>query len=120
MIRRDPSKRISSKEVKEQLQRAETDLDLGSVHVTPISSFKWVPIILDKILHARCASFHPIDPILACGLYDGRVLFLRESEQSRSMSDWKSDENDALRIGGFIVSIEWNVRTASMEFSDFH
>ena len=59
----------------------------------------------------RCASFHPIDSVLACSLADGRVLLLGGSGSSTLFPNWRLlkelvSENDT----AMNVSLGWNVR----------
>ena len=59
-----------------------------------------------------CASFHPIDPVLACGLQDARVILLHAANHFVSFSEWKIKGN--LRGGGEKLSLAWNVGSISI------
>ena len=62
-----------------------------------------------EISQGRCASFHPTEPVLACGLLDGRVILLKEPNQSSLFCNWIKSEIPKVD-GGYKVSIAWNVR----------
>ena len=59
------------------------------------------------ICGVRCASFHPTEPILACGLTDGRIVLLKGSDHSTPFSQWVFDY--ILPVGVHKVTIAWNV-----------
>ena len=59
------------------------------------------------ICDVRCASFHPTEPILACGLTDGRIVLLKGSDHSTPFSQWVFDY--ILPVGVHKVTIAWNV-----------
>ena len=59
------------------------------------------------ICGVRCASFHPTEPILACGLTDGRIVLLKGSDHSTPFSQWVFDY--ILPVGVHKVTITWNV-----------
>lgn len=56
----------------------------------------------------RCAKFHPIDPVLACGLLDTRVVILRGANHSVLFADWKIERE--LQPKSLALELEWNVR----------
>jgi transducin (beta)-like 1 len=52
--------------------------------------FKNVEISLTSEMDVRSASFHPIDPVLACALFSGGILLVKSSwKHSTSLSTWK-------------------------------
>jgi hypothetical protein len=56
----------------------------------------------------RSASFHPIDPVLACGLFKEGLFFLRGSSHTTSLENWEIERKHILR-NGTVLSIQWNV-----------
>jgi hypothetical protein len=60
----------------------------------------------------RCASFHPADPVLACGLMngdDGRVVLLKGLNHSNPFSTWEIERQLECE-GDSMYSLGWNVR----------
>lgn len=59
------------------------------------------------IRYVRCVNFHPTDPVLACGLQDGRVVLLKGSDHSISFPHWIIERE----LGGKkeISLLQWNV-----------
>ena len=56
----------------------------------------------------RSASFHPIDPVLACGLFHGGLVFLRGSSHTTSFENWEIEPKNC-PYDKAILSIQWNV-----------
>ena len=59
------------------------------------------------VRYVRCASFHPIEPVLACGLEDGRTVLLKGSHHSVSFPNWKIEREFAGKHE--IALLQWNV-----------
>jgi hypothetical protein len=59
------------------------------------------------IYDARCGSFHPTDPILACGLFNGQVVLLKKNVDSTK--DWDFQDIEPSEWGISKVSMKWNV-----------
>jgi hypothetical protein len=55
------------------------------------------------------ARFHPMKPVLACGIED-KIIFFSADNSSIPFSNWKEDENK-FQIGHEtrIYTMEWNV-----------
>jgi hypothetical protein len=70
--------------------------------------FKEVEFSLTSEMDVRSASFHPIDPILACGLVQGGVVFLRGSNHTTPFEDWEIDPKH-YKYRKTILSVQWNV-----------
>ncbi len=62
------------------------------------------------IRDVRCASFHPIDSVLACSLADGRVVLLKGSDRSTLFSNWR-DTRELVSVNetNVKISLGWNV-----------
>jgi hypothetical protein len=58
------------------------------------------------IYDARCGSFHPTDPIFACGLFNGQVLLLKNVDSTK---DWEVQGIEPPKWGISKVSMKWNV-----------
>jgi hypothetical protein len=59
----------------------------------------------------RCASFHPSDPVLACGLMDGddgRVVLLKGLNHSVPFSNWEIERQLECEKES-MYSLGWNV-----------
>nr|CAH0107588.1 unnamed protein product [Daphnia galeata] len=59
----------------------------------------------------RCASFHPADPVLACGLMngdDGRVVLLKGLNHSNPFSTWEIERQLECE-GDSMYSLGWNL-----------
>jgi transducin (beta)-like 1 len=56
----------------------------------------------------RSASFHPINPVLACGLVQGGLVFLRGTDHTTPFKDWEIEPKH-YRYGRIILFVQWNV-----------
>jgi transducin (beta)-like 1 len=56
----------------------------------------------------RSASFHPIDPVLACGLFKEGLVFICGSSHTTSLENWEIERKHILR-NRTVLSIQWNV-----------
>jgi transducin (beta)-like 1 len=64
---------------------------------------------MGRELHdVRSASFHPIDPVLACGLFKGGLVFLRGSSHTTSLENWEIERQHVL-YDRTVLFIKWNV-----------
>jgi transducin (beta)-like 1 len=57
----------------------------------------------------RSASFHPIEPVLACGMAEGGLFFIRGSSHTTSLENWEMERQNVL-YDRTVLSIQWNVR----------
>jgi hypothetical protein len=70
--------------------------------------FKEVEFSLTSEMDVRSASFHPIDPVLACGLVQGGLVFLRGTDHTTPFKDWEIEPKH-YRYERTILSVQWNV-----------
>ncbi len=56
----------------------------------------------------RSASFHPNDPVLACGLFQGGVVFLRGASHATLFVNWEM-EPKRYSYDRTVLSVQWNV-----------
>ena len=73
----------------------------------PAGLFKEVELSLTKKEDVRSSSFHPIDPVLAFGLFTGEVMILRGLNHSAPLSTWTMEH--LIWCGSSALSLEWNV-----------
>jgi hypothetical protein len=73
----------------------------------PAGFFKEVKLSLTKKEDVRSSSFHPIDPVLAFGLFTGEVMILRGLNHSAPLSTWTMEH--LIWCGSSVLSLEWNV-----------
>jgi len=70
--------------------------------------FKDVEFSIKSKLDVRSAGFHPIDPVLACGLVRGELVFLRGFNHSTPFENWEIEPKH-YRYERTILSVQWNV-----------
>ncbi|XP_046460954.1 F-box-like/WD repeat-containing protein TBL1X [Daphnia pulex] len=70
--------------------------------------FKPVEFSITSKLDVRSSSFHPIDPVLACGLVQGGLVFLRGTNHSTPFENWEIEPVYS-RYERTILSVQWNV-----------
>jgi hypothetical protein len=56
----------------------------------------------------RSASFHPVDPVLACGLFQGGVVFLCGASHATLFVNWET-ESKRHSYDRTVLSVQWNV-----------
>ncbi|XP_046460960.1 vegetative incompatibility protein HET-E-1-like [Daphnia pulex] len=66
-----------------------------------------VEMSLTRRLDVRSASFHPIEPVLACGLVRGGLVLLRGSNHTTTFENWKI-ETKQYQCENTILSVQWN------------
>ncbi len=76
-------------------------------HCVCPDSFKEVEVLLKSRLDVRSSNFHPIEPVLACGLLSGEIVLLKGSNHSTSISTWKIERQ--CRCESSALSLKWNV-----------
>jgi transducin (beta)-like 1 len=69
------------------------------------------------LIDVRSASFHPNDPVLACGLFHGGVIFLRGSSHTTSFENWDIEPTHYPHERA-ILFIQWNVSSSLKTKSD--
>ncbi len=80
----------------------------------PTGLFKEVELSLTKKEDVRSSSFHPIDPVLAFGLFTGEVMILRGLNHSAPLSTWTMEH--LIWCGSSALSLEWNVSCIHLHF----
>jgi transducin (beta)-like 1 len=70
--------------------------------------FKKAELALISEMDVRSASFHPVDPVLACGLFKGGLVFLRGSNHTTPFKDWEIEPKHH-PYERTILSVQWNV-----------
>ncbi|XP_046633768.1 F-box-like/WD repeat-containing protein TBL1XR1-A [Daphnia pulicaria] len=69
--------------------------------------FKDVKFSITNKLDVRSAGFHPVEPVLACGLVSGELVFIRGTDHSTPFENWEM-EPKKYRYGRIILSVQWN------------
>ena len=69
-------------------------------------------VCAESKLYVRSSSFHPIDPVQACGLYSGEVVILRGPNHSARLSpNWTIERQFPYESSA--LSLEWNVSNST-------
>lgn len=84
-----------------------TDASLSGQRLPSEISFCRIRDIHDEVVNVTSASFHPRDPVLACGLRSGKVLILHDPQSSNV--GWKKAE-PRLFCESKVAMLQWNVR----------
>jgi hypothetical protein len=81
--------------------------------------FKDVKFSITNKLDVRSAGFHPVEPVLACGLVSGELVFIRGTDHSTPFENWEM-EPKKYRYGRIILSVQWNVSLRLKSFCPFN
>lgn len=70
----------------------------------PSVPFRCIKDLHEEVVDVRTASFHPQDPVLACGLENSKIVLLREQQSSNWMKI-----RPYLSCSNEITMLKWNV-----------